>query len=128
MSIGVLGPITFEVNADKARTWHDARRDGDSRWATHEVFGDKPKSEFLGPGLDTITLAVRFDITRGVVPRDEIRELRKQRDTGAVLQFTIGGELVGDFVLKGISEDWQRMTNQGVLTAATCTLKLEEYR
>lgn len=128
MSIGVLGPVAFEVSADKVRTWHDARREGDARWATLEVFGDKPKNEFLGPGLDTITLSVRFDISRGVVPRDEIRQLRKQRDTGAVLQFTIGGELVGDFVLRNISEEWQRVTSQGVLTAAVCTLKLEEYR
>lgn len=128
MSIGVLGPVTFEVSADKARTWHDARRDGEGRWASIAVYEGKPVTEFLGPGLDEITLQVRFDITRGVVPRDEIRQLREQRDTGAVLQFTIGGELVGDYIVRGVTEDWSRFSSHGVLTSAVVSLKLEEYR
>lgn len=127
MSIGVLGDITFEANADKVRTWQDARRQGSSRWATHDVYGGKPVKEFLGPGLDTIDLSVRLDIERGVIPRDELRKMREARDTGVVLQFTIGGELVGDFSIQSLDETWTRFNRNGVLTTAVVSLHLEEY-
>lgn len=128
MSIGVLGPITFEVSADKVRTWRDAKRAGASRWATHDVIAGKPKKEFVGPGLDKITLTVRLDIERGVVPRDELRQMREQRDQGNVLQFTVGGELVGDYSIEALDEEWTRVSRTGVLTTAVVTLTLEEYQ
>lgn len=127
MSFATLGPITFEVNADLIRTWRDARRSGSGRWHLHEVYGGKPKLEFLGPGIDSIKMSVHLDIERGLVPRDELRQMRKQRDTGAVLQFAIGGDLVGDFVLKDVDEEWSRVNNTGVLMKAIAGLSLEEY-
>lgn len=127
MSIGVLGPITFEVSADKVRTWQEARRDAAARWATHEVFGAKPKKEFIGPGLSKISLSVRLDIERGVIPRDEIQQMRDQMDSGAVLQFTVGGQLIGDFTIEGVAEEWRRVSRAGVLTTAIVALTMEEY-
>ena len=128
MSIGVLGDITFETNADKVRTWQEARRSGPARWATHDVWAGKPVLEFIGPGLAQITLSVRLDITKGVVPRDELRKMRDARDTGAVNQFTIGGSLVGDFIIKDVAESWRHMTGKGVLLVADAELMLEEYQ
>lgn len=128
MSFGVLGPVTFEVSADKVRTWSDAHRSGDARWATHEVYAGKPVKEFIGPNLDLINLTVRFDFDRGVVPRDELKQLRKLRDTGAVNQFTIGGKLVGDYIVKNLSEDLHRFSPKGVLLTAIVEIALEEYQ
>lgn len=125
--IGVLGDIAFEASDKRLRTWQDARRTGQARWATHDVIGTKPKSEFIGPGLDTISFSVRLDIERGVIPRDELRKLREYRDTGKVLQFTIGGELVGDFKINGLDEGWKRFDRNGVLTTTEVGLQLEEY-
>lgn len=127
MSLAVLGPITFEVSADRIRTWQEARRTGAARWAKLDIYGRKPLKEFLGPGLDTITLSVRLDIARGVVPRDELRQMRQQRDKGNVLQFSVGGELVGDFTLESIEEEWTRTNAAGVITVAQVHLQLEEY-
>lgn len=127
MSIGVLGPITLEVSADKVLTWQDAKRATPARWATHEVYAGKPVQEFIGPGLGLINLSVRLDIERGVVPRDVIRQLRDLLNTGAVNQFTVGGELVGDFILKNLDEEWKRFSRNGVLTTAIVVLSLEEY-
>lgn len=119
--------ITFEVNADTMRTWQDMRRSGSARWHAHEVQEGKPKQEFLGPGLEQLRFTVRLDITRGVVPRDELRQMRKQRDAGTVMQFTVGGELVGDFVLKDIDEGLTHFSRDGILLIATASLSLEEY-
>jgi phage protein U len=125
--IGVLGPVTFEVSADKIRTWQEARRRAAARWATHNVYAGKPVKEFIGPGLAQIGLTVRFDLERGVVPRDELRQLRNLMDIGAVSQFTVGGELVGDFTVENVEEEWRRFSRTGVLTTAIASLTLEEY-
>lgn len=128
--IGVLlgaERITFEASIDRVRTWSEARRSGAARWATHEVFAGKPKLEFIGPGLDSTELTVRLDLERGVVPRDELRRMRKSRDTGEVLQFTIGGKLVGDCVIESLDEQWRRFDAKGVLTHAVVSLHLKEY-
>lgn len=125
--IGVLGDIAFEANADRIRTWQNARRTGPARWATHDVYMGKPKREFIGPGLSVLSLTVRLDIHRGVIPRDELRKMREHRDTGAVLQFTIGGELVGDFTINELDEALERFDRNGVLITATVSLQLEEY-
>jgi phage protein U len=127
MSIAVLGPVTFEVNADKVRTWQEASRETGARFAKHDVFEGKPKLEFIGPDLATIQLSVRLDMERGVVPRDEIRTLHAEREKGSVLQFTVGGELVGDFVLRSVREDWRWFSRDGVLTKAIVSITLEEY-
>lgn len=119
--------ITFEASADKVRTWRDAHRTGKARWAKHEVYQEKPKKEFLGPDLDTISLSVRLDITRGLVPRDELRKMRDLMRTGVVMQFSIGGEFVGEFSLEGLDEAWTRFDAKGVLTTAVVQLTLEEY-
>ncbi len=95
---------------------------------THEVYGNKPLREFIGPGLDSISMTVRLDLAQGVVPRDELRQMRDQRDKGNVLQFTVGGELVGEYTIADLNEEWRRVDANGVLTVAVVTLKLEEYQ
>lgn len=127
MSIAVLGPITFEVNQDRVRTWQEARSTGAGRWVVHEVYQGKPRQEFIGPGLQTLSLQVRLDRDRGVNPRDELRRMRQARDTGEVMQFTVGGSLVGDYVLKELAEEWRRFSRNGVLMVAIVNLSLEEY-
>ena len=128
MSIGVLGDIAFEASANKVLTWRDARRNGSARWAKHDVFAKKPVLEFIGPDLEQFRLSVRLDMALGVVPRDELHRMRLARDTGAVLQFTVGGQLVGDFVIKDISESLNVIDSKGVLILAVAELSLEEYQ
>lgn len=124
---GVLGPVVFEASASLVRTWRDAKRSGSARWAEHAVHLGKPVPEFLGPGLDDIAFDVRFDAAYGVVPRDELRQLRQLRDAGEVLQFTIGGELVGDYTLRDLSEQWTVFDARGVLQIAVVAVSLKEY-
>lgn len=127
MSLGTWGPVTFEASADVLRTWRDAERSGGARWAEHEVIAAKPVTEFIGPGLDTISLSVRLDLERGIVPRDELRQLREQRDLGANHDLIIGGELVGTFTLRELDEEWTRFDSRGVLRLAVVKLSLKEY-
>ncbi len=128
MSVGVLGDITFEATNDRVLTFTDLTRSAPARWVAHDVHGQKPRQEFIGPGLDSISLTIRLDIERGVVPKDELARIRQARDEGKVLQFTIGGKLVGDYIIKDAHEELRRLNNGGVLLFAVVTLTLEEYR
>lgn len=131
--IAQLGEIIFEVSSNKHLTFHDAQRVAESRWTEHEVYAGKSLSEFLGPGLSTINLAVRLDIAKGVNPLDEVKRMRLAMDTGEVMQFTLGdgnggGELVGDFTIRSLSEGWKAITNRGVIAIIQAALQLREYR
>lgn len=126
--LATLGPVTFEASADLLRTFDDLKRTGGARWHEHEVHLGLPRSEFLGPGLSEFSFSIRLDIDRGVIPRDELRALREQRDLGLVMQFVIGGELVGDYTLRSMSEDLRRFDAKGVLTTAIVEMTLREYQ
>lgn len=129
--IGVLGNITFEVSDGKMLTWQEWTRDTAGRWATHDIYGGKPVIEFLGPGLSSIEISVRLDAQFKIVPLDEIKKMREAMNTGAVLQFTLGSnrtaELIGDFALKNVSEQWTHFSREGDLLCAIVRLSLLEY-
>ncbi len=127
MPLATWGPVTFEVSADRVRTWHEARRSGAARWYTHDVHLAKPKREFLGPGLDALSLQVRLDRALGLVPKDELKTLRDQRDKGVVNELLIGEESQGQFSLVDLSEGWKRTAANGDLLIVDVELKLEEY-
>jgi phage protein U len=133
MSIGVLDDIVFEVTDKKFRTWQEMRRSGAARWVTHEVYQGLPVQEFIGPGLESVELLrIRFDINLGVTPKDELQKLRSKRDNGDILQFTVGdnkgaGELIGDFVIKSLTEGWRVLSRTGVLLVAEVDISLEQY-
>jgi hypothetical protein len=134
MSFAVLGPangaavITFEVSSDKVLTWDDREPLGRGALGHPSVFGKKPLREFMGPGLDSIELPIRLDKARGVIPATSSGSMRKQRDEGNVLQFTIGDQLVGDWVVEDIQETWTRFDKKGVLLVAEVRLSLGEYQ
>ena len=125
--IGFLGDIPIEASEDRMRTWIALSRSGAARWATHEVIAGKPKLEFIGPGLSSFSMTIHLDINRGVVPRDEVARFRANRDAGNALQFTVGGQLVGDYVIKEVGEDHKRVDKNGVVLFCVATLQLEEY-
>lgn len=127
MSLGVLGDLVFEVSSSRVRTWQSQKRTRTARFAEHEVYAGKPLTEFEGDGLDEITLSVRLDATRGVVPQDELDALAEQKSIGAALQFTVGGKLVGDFTIRSIHEDHVRHDARGVLQLAIVEITLREY-
>lgn len=131
MSFATLGDgdtkVTFEVSADLVRTFTDLNRRGSARWAEHNVYAGKPVSEFVGPDLDSFEFSIRFDADKGVVPRDELRNLRTLRDTGAVLPLVIGGELVGDYRIADLDEDLRRLSPTGALLTAIVKVSLREY-
>lgn len=124
--IGTLGSIVFKVSADTVRTFTNLTRSGTARFQQHDVIGQKPILEFIGPDLDTIALPVRLDISYGIDPQSEINAMREAMDTGTRSAFIVGGKFLGDFVIESVSDTWETVSNRGNLIKASVSLSLKE--
>ena len=128
--IGTLGrKIIFEVSDNRVLTFESMSREVSGRWTEHEVLGVKPKAEFLGPGLQTISLTIHLSAALGVKPRRILDMVERMVERGTAEYLVIGGRLVGrrPFRVTGSSEAWDKVYSRGELAKATLTISLEEY-
>ena len=125
--IGTFGEVVFETSAARIRTFDAFRRTGKARFARHAVMDRKPRLQFTGGDLDRIEFQMRFDVSLGVNPKEEIDKLREILAAGVERQLIIGGEPRGKFVLEELAESWTHVDNAGRLLVAAVDIKLQEY-
>lgn len=122
--IGTLGrKIIFEVSDNRVLTFESMSREVSGRWTEHEVLGVKPKAEFLGPGLQTISLTIHLSAALGVKPRRILDMVERMVERGTAEYLVIGGRLVGrrPFRVTGSSEAWDKVYSRGELAKANLT-------
>lgn len=128
--IGTLGTdLVFTVSDNYVFTFAGMTRDVSSRWATHETPGVKPRAEFLGPGLQSVSLPITLSSNLGVKPRQMLDVVEQMVETGDTEYLILGYRPVGKnrFRVTASSETWDVIYNQGELARAKLTLTLEEY-
>lgn len=127
--IGALGDVVFVVSTDTIRTFDDFERTTESRWATHGIHLAKPKSEYLGPGLDTVRFTMRFDVTYGINPRKEMDALVELARSGKAVPLVIGGKGLGVnlWKVKSLKQKWLHIDNRGNVLVGEVEVELEEY-
>ena len=129
--IGTLGrKIIFEVSDNRVLTFESMSREVSGRWTEHEVLGVKPKAEFLGPGLQTISLTIHLSAALGVKPRRILDMVERMVERGTAEYLVIGGRLVGrrPFRVTGSSEAWDkpRRIGQGYPDHFTGGIRMNE--
>ncbi|MDP5277137.1 phage tail protein [Chengkuizengella axinellae] len=127
--IGTFGDVVFEVSDQHVRTFQDFTRNTQARWAEHNIIGDYPKPEFIGPGRDSITFKMRFDVSHGMNPRDEMTKLLVMCKNGQAETLIIGELPMGAFkwVIDSVSQVWKHTDNQGNVLVGTVDVTLKEY-
>lgn len=128
--VGTLGrKIVFEVSDDKALLLQSMTRDVKSRWTTHTTFGSKPKAEFLGADLQSVSISIYLSSNLGVRPRRVMEAIAAMVESGSAERLIIGGRPVGNrpFRLTASSEAWNKIYSRGELAKATVSITLEEY-
>lgn len=127
--IGSLGDVIFTVSSKLIRTIDDLTRSSAPRWTNHDVHLQKPKSQFIGPGLDTISFTIRFDARLGVEPRKEADRLINLAQKGKPVAFAIGGKKLGTYLWKlmNVEQGYTRVDNRGNVLVMDVTISLEEY-
>ena len=96
------------------------------RWAKHDVIGQKPVLEWIGPELDRISLRLRFDTSLNVPPLLGLTMLKRLTDGHEPHVLVIGGEYLGRFVIESVSEERRFHTGAGVCIVAEASVELSE--
>lgn len=125
--IGALGSLPFVCAYGKVLTFHDLSVERGTKWAQHEVIGQKPVLEWTGEELIKISLSIRFDSSLGVPPLVGLTHLKKMMENHKYKSLVIGGEYLGRFVIESISEERKFHTGVGICTLATAQINLIEY-
>ncbi len=127
--IGALGDILFKVSYKNINTFQDLVRSSSGRWAYHEVHMQKPRSEFLGPNLDTITFLMQFESSLGRNPRYDMEKLMKLTRTGEALPLVIGGDALGYYrwTVEATEQTYKQVDKNGKVISGAITVTLKEY-
>ena len=128
--IGTLGTkIIFEVSTSKVLTFSKFERTSAGNWESHTRIGQKPKSEFTGPALQSISMEITLDAALGVKPRSTIDALVEMAETGDAEALVIGGVPVSKnpWKITTMTDTWDTVLNGGELAKASLSLTLEEY-
>lgn len=127
--IGYFGDVIFETSDSRILNFSDFKLETASRFAVHEVIGKKPKTEFIGPGLNTVTFTVNLNGNHGIKPRDEMTQWIIKSNSGEAHTLVIGGRVLGadKWVVKSVSEAWDTIFNKGELFSGKLEVTIEEY-
>lgn len=126
MIIGSLGDIPFETSSALVRTPHELTRKISSRFETHAVLGTKPRLEFLGEDLDSVTLQISLVEQGSLNPAEELQRLARICRSGDVVPLVLMGVNCGSFVVESVSESWRGKGTSGPFCIEV-TLELKEY-
>lgn len=127
--IGTLGEVVFTVSYDLVRTFQDYKRNSSARLQAHEIIGKKPVTEFLGPGLDSISFAIDLSAFKGVSPKEEAEKLRKIMQNGEYVNLVIAGSPVSNnkWVIESINESVSARDGKGNIIRAKVDITIHEY-
>ncbi|ARD47568.1 phage tail protein [Sporosarcina sp. P33] len=127
--LGTWGDLVFVVSADEIKTFASFSRTETARWAKHEVHLQKPKAEFMGPDLGTLSFTMSFDAFFGLNPREEMNKFIKYVRNGVAHTLIIGGKRVGvhKWYMPDNKQDWSFLDNRGNVLKSSITVTMEEY-
>lgn len=129
-NLGTLGGIAFRVSAwNDIYTFGDLTRGAKNRTASHEIIGQKPLTEYIGPDLQTLSFKIKLHAALGVKPWEEVERLIEYCESGKVLTFTLGGQKMGKnkWLIESVSEVVKYHDNHGNILAVEVDLTLKEY-
>lgn len=127
--IGAWGELVFEVSSDRVRTFEDFSRTESGRWAKHDLYMQKPRSEFLGPDLGEISFKMTFNAFHGVNPIKELDKLIRYVRSGQVNTLVINNKRygLGKYKIKSVSEQMTHFDNKGAVLLGSASVTMEEY-
>lgn len=128
-TIGSFGDIVFSASSFKVLTINNYQRKTKARLATHEVIGQKPVVEFVGPDGEEISFTMQFAAGLGVNPAKEADKVRQMCQQGQTAYFMLGNECVGGnkWLISDVSESTNVIDNQGHILVSKLDVTLKEY-
>lgn len=127
--IGYFGKNRFEVSDRSALPLENFQRSAAARFETLERIGLKPLTEFIAPGLDTVSFTIKPNVVLGAKPRQTLDHWNQLANAGNPDVLVIGNKVLGTdkWVVKSASEAWENIDGQGRVLNGTINLTFEEY-
>lgn len=127
--VGSLGEVVFGVSDSFIRTISDYSRKTSVRTATHDIIGQKPLTEFIGPSCDSISFTIKLSAFRGVNPKEEAQKLRDMAEAGKAVTFVMGGSPVtqNKWLIESVDEDANFYDRSGNIISSDVKLSMREY-
>lgn len=129
MIVGSLGEIVFEVSEMRLYAPGQISISRDIKYEAHQVLGDFPRPEYIGPDLfaTSLELVLRSDL--GSDPLEDANRFHQLALDGEVLRLIIANVNIGQVTIRKISQVWQRLASDGDgLASIALSLELREYR
>lgn len=121
--------IRFQTSDSRVMTFTDFKRKVSVRTSKHSLIGQKPKLEFLGPELQTVTFRMELNAMLGVKPRSTEEKLIKKMNLGTVAPLVIGGrKVMGKAMLTSMSSAYNVVMKKGEILSMTIDVTMTEYR
>jgi len=129
MAIGTFGSRVFSTSDRRILTFRDFTYTTAARFSEHDTLATKPKTEYIGPGLDDVTFAITLRADMGIVVRTELERWRRMAANGNAERLIIGKKRLGSNLwnITECGEAWGILTNRGSILSASMNITLREY-
>jgi len=127
--LGFYGKVIFETSDKRIMNFSGFTRSVSSNFADHQVIGGKAKTEYISPGLDTLTFAIDLNGNYGVKPRDEMNIWVDLARRGNAETMAINGKPLGvdKWIVTSVSQAWGTLMKNGELFSGKIDVTLKEY-
>lgn len=127
--IGSFMGLTFTVSSQKVLTPDQLKGSSGSQWAVHNRTGAKAKSQWIAPNLRSYSLQLQLRAQDGVNPRWTLEVLQEAAESPRADYFIIGGKPLSNlpFRIISLSDSWDVVMTEGILTSCSVELNIEEY-
>ena len=123
---GLLGKIPFSCSDSRVLTFQKLQVQKSARYASHDIIGQKPVNEYVGPSMTTLSFTIQLRAQLGSHPLVYINMLQDILDSGEAQRLILGSEYFGKYVLESYSEDRKIYTGLGVCVGADVSVSLRE--
>jgi phage protein U len=127
--IGYFGDIIFETSDRRILSFVDFSIETSARFETHNLIGTKPKTEYVGPGLLSVSFTIIINGNHGVKPREEMERWLELAESGEPQILVLAGKPIGEnrWVVRSVSQAWDVIFAGGELFSGKIDVTLEEY-
>jgi len=120
--------IKFQTSDQKILTFTNFKRKLSVRTSKHNMVNGKPKIEFHGEDLQSITFTIELNAMLGVKPKTVEKKLINQMNEGTVAPLVIGGRSIcRKAMLTGVSSSYNVVLAKGEILSMNIDVTMTEY-
>lgn len=120
--------IKFQTSDKKVLTFTGMKRKATAQTSKHNMINGRPRLEFHGADLQTVTFTIELNAMLGVKPKTIESKLIKSLAAGTVAPLVIGGRSIcRRAMLTGLSSSYNVVLKKGEVLSMNIDVTMTEY-